>query len=266
MRTPSARAHAGTQDVDIVIDIQMLTNTEAYRTLEENLHKLGFERAENRNGQRVSWRWRTRTEKNTVILELLADMPDAGNRRVNPLPTEGSISAVHIPHASIVFDLYETIEIRAELLGENGIATVKVKHANLISFTCLKAFAFDERNERKDAHDLIYCLEHCSNGFEHAAAEFLQELNGKHGDVIRRALDILHKRFAHEETVEGYRKDGPVAVAKFEHGEDDELREARILRQREASDLVDRLLAAIGSTAQASRTRHSSGTTRNVPA
>lgn len=65
---------------------------------------------------------------------------------------------------------------------------------------------------------------------QHAATEFLLELNGKHGEVIRRALDILQKRFAHEATVAGYRKDGPVAVAKFEHGEDDELREAPATR------------------------------------
>jgi hypothetical protein len=27
----------------------------------------------------------------------------------------------------------------------------------LVSSTCLKAFAFDQRFERKDAHDLVYC-------------------------------------------------------------------------------------------------------------
>lgn len=51
-------------------------------------------------------------------------------------------------------------EIQAELLGGNGIVTEKIKHANLLSFTCLKSFAFAQRFERKDAHDLIYCIEH----------------------------------------------------------------------------------------------------------
>jgi hypothetical protein len=31
-------------------------------------------------------------------------------------------------------------EIQAELLGGNGIVTEKIKHANLLSFTCLKSF------------------------------------------------------------------------------------------------------------------------------
>ncbi|MEK7757186.1 MAG: antitoxin, partial [Planctomycetota bacterium] len=47
---------------------------------------------------------------------------------------------------------------------------------------------------------------------------------------------------------EGYRKDGPVSVSKFELGESDEpeQREARVLRQRQVSDLIDQLLAGIG--------------------
>jgi hypothetical protein len=66
--------------------------------------------------------------------------------------------------------------------------------------------------------------------------------------VIRDALDVLQRRFADDDATEGYRKDGPVSVAKFELGEglDPELREARVRRQREASDLIDRLLAGIG--------------------
>lgn len=46
-RPPAVPAHAGTLDVDVVIDLQILTDTQAYRTLEENLKKMGFERAVN---------------------------------------------------------------------------------------------------------------------------------------------------------------------------------------------------------------------------
>jgi hypothetical protein len=160
-RPPAVPAHAGTMDVDIVIDLQILADTQAYQTLEENLKKLRFERAVNDKQQKLSWRWQTMTEHGAVIvLELLADAPDIAGGKVEALPTEGTISALNIPHSSIVFDLNQVTEIRAELLGDNGVATEKVRHANLLSFTCLKAFAFDQRNERKDAHDLAYCIEH----------------------------------------------------------------------------------------------------------
>ncbi|MDB6100247.1 MAG: hypothetical protein JWO52_246 [Gammaproteobacteria bacterium] len=248
-RPPVVPAHAGTLDVDLVIDLQILADTEAYHTLEENLKKMGFERAENDKRQKLSWRWQTHTEHGgLMVLELLADAPDVAGGKVQPLPTDGTISALNIPHSSIVFDLHQVVEIEAELLGGNGIATEKIKHADLVSFTCLKAFAFDQRFERKDAHDLIYCIEHAPEGIDAVAETFRRERGGKHAKVIQSALAILGTRFAQVDEIEGYRKDGPVAVAKFElgEGEEPEQREARALRQREASDVIEQLLARIG--------------------
>ncbi len=248
-RPPIVPAHAGTMDVDVVIDLQILADTQAYNTLEENLKKMGFERAENEKHQKLSWRWQTRTEHGgLMVLELLADAPEIAGGRVQPLPTEGTISALNIPHSSIVFDMHQVSEIEAELLGGDGVVAEKIKHANLVSFTCLKAFAFDQRFERKDAHDLIYCLEHAPDNSETVAQAFREERDGKHGDVVKNALAILCSRFAQVGETEGYRKDGPVAVAKFELGESDEpeLREARVLRQREACDVIEQFLARIG--------------------
>lgn len=247
-RPPDVPPHAGTQDVDIVVDLQILADTEAYRTLEDNFRKLGFERARNDKGQKLSWRWQTRTEHGALmVLELLADAPHIAGGRVQALPTDGTISALNVPHCSIVFDLYQVTEIRAELLGDAGVAIEAVKHANIVSFTCLKAFAFDQRFERKDAHDLAYCVEHAPEGLDSVAAMFREALAGKHGPVVREALSILRRRFVGDDGFEGFRMDGPVAVARFEKGEggEPELRNARLLRQREVSDLVDRFLASI---------------------
>lgn len=248
-RPPVVPAHAGTLDVDIVIDLQILADTEAYHTLEDNLKRMGFERAENSAGTKLSWRWQARTEHGALmVLELLADAPNIAGGKVQPLPTEGTISALNIPYSSIVFDLHQVTEIQTELLGGNGIATEQIKHANLVSFTCLKSFAFDQRFERKDAHDLIYCIEHASEGLDAVAAAFHKERNGKHGAVVEAALAILRSRFASDTRAEGYRKDGPVSVAKFELGEGDEpeQREARTLRQRQVCDVIEQLLARIG--------------------
>jgi hypothetical protein len=246
-RPPDVPRHAGTQDVDIVIDLQILADTDAYHTLEDNLRKLGFERATNNNGQKLSWRWQTRTEHGALmVLELLADAPDIAGGKVQPLPTDGTISAMNIPHSSIVFDLHQTTEIQAELLGGAGVAIETVKHANLVSFSCLKAFAFDQRFERKDAHDLLYCIEHAPEGLDAVALAFRDALGGKHGAVVADSLAILRRRFCSDDKVEGFRKDGPVAVALFETGEELDSREARVLRQRGAADLIERLLALIG--------------------
>ena len=241
-------AHAGTLDVDVVIDLQMLVDTAAYYTLEDNLRRMRFERAENGVGQKLSWRWQTRTEHGAlVVLELLADAPHIAGGRVRPLPTDGTISALNIPHSSIVFDLHDVTEIQAELLGGDGIATERVKHANLVSFVCLKALAFDQRFERKDAYDLIYCVEHAPERPDSVAEIFRDARDGRHGAVVREVLEILHRRFVEDDKTEGFRKDGPVAVARFESGEglEPELLEARLLRQRQVSDVVEQLLAKL---------------------
>ena len=243
-----APEHVGTLDVDIVLELQVLIDTNAYQTLEENLKRIGFERAENSHGAKQSWRWKRQfDERTTIILDLLADDPNIGGGKVQPIPSEGSVSALNIPGSSIVFDLYDTTTLKAELLDDNGSVEEAIRHANLVSFVCLKALAFDDRGERKDAYDLIYCLENVSEDIRTVSQKFKNALSGNHVDVITRALNILRKRFVTEEGTEGHLKDGPVAVAKFELGESlrDGDVETRILRQRDVSQIVTELLSGI---------------------
>jgi hypothetical protein len=98
--------------------------------------------------------------------------------------------------------------------------------------------------KRKDAYDLFYCLEHYEGGLDAAAKDFRAALAGKHSAVVKEVLGLPARHFADDEKTEGHFKTGPVAVAKFELGEDAETRDARILRQREVADLVMRLLKA----------------------
>lgn len=235
--------------MDIVIDLQLLADTEAYHTLEDNLKKMRFERAENSAGTKLSWRWQTRTERGALmVLELPADAPDIAGGKVQPLPTEGTISALNIPYSSIVFDLHQVTEIQAELLGGDGIATERIKHANLVSFTCLKSFAFDQRFERKDAHDLIYCIEHAPEGLEPWLRLSTRSAPASTVPSSRPRWRSCAAASPATRKARAIRKDGPVSVAKFELGEgnEPEQREARTLRQRQACDVIEQLLARTG--------------------
>lgn len=250
-RPPEVPQHAGTGDVDVVVDVAILTDTEAYSTLEENLHAMGFERGTNENGVKVSWRWEARLETGaTMVLEFLAEHPELGGGKVKVLPTEGNVSALNIPHASMVFDLHDTTELTAELLNGGGLATEVVRYANIVSFTCLKAFAFDHRNARKDAHDLVYCLEHYPGGLDSVISAFKDALAGSHAQAVQEALAKLKTRFVHEDPDQSYRRDGAVAVARFEDNDADvddnqEIRDLRILRQRQVADLMGQFFAAL---------------------
>ncbi|KZD08751.1 hypothetical protein [Oceanibaculum pacificum] len=254
-RPPEVPQHAGTGDVDVVVDVGILTDTQAYSTLEENLHAMGFERGTNEKGVKVSWRWEARLKTGaTMILEFLAEHPELGGGKVKVLPTEGNVSALNIPHASMVFDLHDKIELTAELLDGAGLATETVRYANIVSFTCLKAFAFDHRNARKDAHDLVYCLEHHPGGLDAAIDAFRKALGGTHAEAVREALAKLRLRFIHDKPDQSYRRDGPVAVARFEDNDanveaDDELRNLRTLRQRQVADLMAKFLGGLEEAA-----------------
>lgn len=64
-----------------------------------------------------------------------------------------------------------------------------MRHANLVSFICQKACAFDQRFERKDAHDLVNCIEHTSSGMERVAAAFSLARGSKHTGRRNVAVD-----------------------------------------------------------------------------
>lgn len=204
---------------------------------------MGFKRAENDAGKKQSWRWRAQIEGGaTMIIEFLADSPELSGGRVAELPTEGNVTAINIPHASMVFDLHDKVEITADLLNGGGRATEIVRYADIVSFTCLKAFAFEHRAEPKDAHDLVYCIEHYEGGANALCAAFGTALEGKHAAVIRDALAKLRVRFIDPKPDESYLRDGPTAVALFEADEDgleeDDARDRQILRQRRAADVM----------------------------
>ena len=149
---------------------------------------------------------------------------------------------MHIPHVSIVGDLYDEVEIQAELLDERGTVRERVRHANIVSFVCLKAFAFEDRLEDKDAYDLLYCVENIPGGVA-AAAQAIDDgiKRTSHGDTIRSALQILRNHFATDPDLDGYRKDGAAAVAAFERADLPDP-DQRILRRRNISTIIQRLL------------------------
>lgn len=250
-RPPEVPEHAGTTDVDIVVDLTVITDTDAYATLEQNLERLGFERAQNEYGVVQSWRWRTKTERGaTMIVEFLADDPAHPEIKAKPLPTQRRISALNIPNASLVFDMFETREIAGELLNGKGKIVQKIRYANVVAHSSLKMLSYADRREGKDAHDLIYCLQHADEGIPAVAKKFCEALRGKHAETIHQALRLMQARFASDEKTDGADKDGPIAVADFEIPDDDDgARERKALRRRQVVTVIETLLREIDAAA-----------------
>ncbi|WP_445372062.1 hypothetical protein ACH518_04765 [Methylomonas sp. HW2-6] len=67
--------------------------TDACYTLEDNFKKIGFDRAENCAGARLSWPWQIRTEHGALmVLELVADALNIAGGKVQPLLTDTNLA------------------------------------------------------------------------------------------------------------------------------------------------------------------------------
>lgn len=209
--------HAGTTDVDLILDLEVLASVDAYRRLEQNLGALGFARGTNRAEQAQHFSWRKPVGGGvTVVVDLLCDADPSEGGHVAPLPGERRLFALKIPGAHLVARDHITVEITAALLDQRGIATEVVRVANVVPFVVLKALAYDDRFEEKDAYDLVYCLMHYGDGPADVAAQFADRLERWPDEpLLNHALDILHAHFTSDERTPGTRKDGPTSYARF---------------------------------------------------
>lgn len=242
---PAPPPHAGTTDVDLLLDLGVLATIEAYRRLEQNLKAMGFERGRNDEGQAQHHSWRKPvSERVTVVVDLLCDAPAATGAQITDLPGERRLKALGIPGAHLTVEDHVVVELTAERLDGGGVTTESIQVAGIVPFVVLKALAYADRAERKDAYDLIYCLMHYGDGPASVAAAFRERLADPSSDpLIQRAVDILRTRFASDPATRGYRKDGPTDYARFRTNPGQPELDPR--HRRDAANVVEQLLASL---------------------
>jgi len=209
--------HAGTTDVDLVLDLAMLAEVETYRRLETNLRALGFVRGSNDAGQAQHFSWRKPLGAGvTIVVDLLCDAEAGTGGRVVAVAGERRLSALATPGARLAIADHVPVPLTAELLDDAGVATATIRVAGIVPFLVLKALAFEDRNEPKDAYDLIYCLTYYREGPAAVGAAFA-EYRRAHPDepLLPTALGILRGRFATDADTPGWRKNGPAQYARF---------------------------------------------------
>ncbi len=238
---PDVPMHAGTSDVDVVLNLEVLATGNEYVSLADQLKARGFSRW-GEEGKHASWRWRRKVDDHIeVIVELLRDAGSEEPGRTISVDGE-RVSALTIKHARIVHDWWREKEVSAQLLDGDGLSVDIVRFADVPAFVILKALALDQRQERKDAADLIHVIQY-SGSVTEVAALFVERIrSGQHPEALSDGIAALARRFGDDEHGEGYEKVGAVAYARF-YGEDDE--DELVARQRFAAGLVQSLLAEI---------------------
>jgi len=228
-----ARAHVGTTDVDLVIGLALGDETpETYRTLENNLEKSRFDQSG------PGFRWVREVDGVKVVVEFLCETeavraglvfrPKAGS-------TGSKVGAFNVRGANLVrYDFVERV-LEGERLDGGGASKVAVRVANILPYAVLKALAFQDRHENKDAYDLVFCLLHFGDGPAAAGREAARSAVAR-DDRATEGLELLAERFA------DVGQDGPTAYGTFlaEPGDDEEAARLR----REAVATVRAFLAA----------------------
>ena len=246
---PDVPAHAGTTDVDIVFNLQVIAEGDGYASLGEQLKQRGFHRYRKPGGTGPSsWQWEHRISAHeSVVVEFLHDAADRSQEgRLTPIEGE-KVSALGIRHAGVVHDWYCERRVTAELFDGAGISTELVRYADVTSFLILKAIAFDQRTENKDAGDLVHVMRYAGTP-EQVGDEIIKRyLSGAHDQAILDALAALQNRFCDGDGVEGYLRNGPIAAARFKLGLDDEDDEERVREQLDVAGLVMAVVSHVQS-------------------
>lgn len=227
-----ARPHVGTTDVDLVIGLAVEDESEeAYRTLENNLKKASFDASS-------SFRWVKQIEGATVIVEFLCETDKVAPGKIFK-PKEGTgsgLGAFNVRGAQLITRDYVEREIDAERLDNGGRSKVTVRVANILSYTVLKIFAFQDRHANKDSYDLIYCLLNLGEGPEDAGRIASQSAIRSEPQVAE-ALQLLSDRFADVD------QDGPHAYGAFLADADDKEEVSRL--RQEAVTVVRSFLSTM---------------------
>jgi hypothetical protein len=196
--------HPGTNDLDVGLALAGLDD-ERYAEISARLRAEGFAPDTNAAGNQTVQRWRLGDLKVTVDF-LLPPAPDHDDRvRVQNL--EGDFGALITPGLQLAFDEHVDIDLDGHTLhGEAARRTIPV--CGPAAFVVLKALAFGDRAEPKDAYDLVYVVQH-TDGRGGAIAERLLGHAAAHRPIVVRALEMLARDFDKPDDL------GPTRAARF---------------------------------------------------
>ena len=203
-----------------------ILHEERYRALGERLRDAGFEPDTNESGNRTLQRWRTGFSPSVTIDFLIppSDENDVGGTQRHILP---DFAAVITPGLHLAFADRVRVPIEGRTpSGEEAGRDMWVCGPG--AFTVLKALAFRNRGDNKDAYDMVYVWQ--GVGIESVVGCLEPVVDDRH---VAQALDIIRADFGTIDSI------GPRRTAEFMRGmPDDDI-------QADAVGLADRLLTQL---------------------
>jgi len=192
----SPRRHAGTNDVDVQVNLEIAGGAVHAARLEQALRNAEFEPDSAR-----TWRWTfdpTKDVRATVKFELLADLETAAAGSVVNFAGCDSLGAANLRGTG-----YATRDAQVHQISANDHGTfreVEINVAGLAGFLLAKTAAAHGRRKPKDWYDIAFVLLNNDHGEAPAAAERVVEVFGPPAPDLRTQLVDLKANFETPDT------------------------------------------------------------------
>ena len=194
-------AHAGTMDLDMGLALAIL-NEERYRDLGARLRDAGFEADLNDQGNLRLQTW-TAPAPHPVRVDFLIPPADDTAEGGTLLHIESDLAAIVTPGLELAFKDRRLKELSGRI-PSGALATRSIPVCGPGAFTVLKALAFGNRTENKDAYDLFYVWRGVGL---HDVVASLASLEAS--PYIDNALSVIERDFSNHDGP------GPVGAARF---------------------------------------------------
>lgn len=231
---PDHEPHVGTRDIDIGLSLKVL-DEERYTAIAERLRGAGFEPDTNPDsGNPTPQRWIYPATR--ITIDFLIGPGEAPNDRpARVWKLQRDLGAFIIPGIEVAFGDAEVVHLEGVTLdGVQAACAIRVCGPG--AFVVLKALAFGNRREPKDAYDLHFMMTSHPKGLEDIA----RRIRGLQDEaLVTRALEHLAADY---KTTEHF---GPQYAARFVQ------READTAYLADAKGAVDELLRLLKEPVEA---------------
>ncbi len=207
--------HAGTMDLDIGLALGIL-NRERYRELSARLRDAGFEPDINEQGKTRLQTWISRIPHPVTVDFLIPPTEDA-DEGGGLFHIESDLAAIVTPGLELAFNDRRSVEL-SDRTPSGASATRVIPVCGPGAFTVLKALAFGNRAENKDAYDLFYVWS--GVGISEVAESLAALRPSSHIDD---ALTVIARDFCSHDGL------GPIATAQFIMQESDDIVQADVV-------------------------------------
>ena len=194
--------HSGTNDLDLGLSLALL-DEQRYTELSARLRSEGFKSDVNSAGNPTVQRWLL----DGLKVDFLIPSPPGSAPQLRLQNLEADFGALVTPGLELAFDERVWIAVHGSTL-QGQLIERQVPVCGPGAFVVLKALAFGDRIEPKDAYDLVYVVRGTTGGVEAVAAR-LRGHAARHAEIVKQALGILRRDFATIDHI------GPQRAAEF---------------------------------------------------